>query len=840
MPLWMRIKVICFFILIHQAAFASKADSLLNLVRQTDNALQKSDLYIKIGDAFEYSDPSQALYYYQKAYETAHSVSLKTSGQSLSPDADLLMAKSLRYRGIILSDQGNFDDALESYFQSKTILDNLHILYTSPFKDQILLKNAKLLNNIGVVYSRQGVFGIAKDYYLQALESYIELSDSTSIAVAYSSLGIVEARMANLTDALEYFHQALDIYTFLQSREGMAQSYNNIGGIHFQMSNWDEALKLYSRAHDIFSDMKYVQRIAATRNNIGLVYRHKQEYNKALESFNKSLEQRLEINDRVGIVESYNSLGELFEEINDFAKASEYYTKSFQMASSIGDQRMISLSLISIGKVFFNRGQITNAIYSTLEGLELARNHALKFSEQLALKQLADYYAASGDYKKGFEYSTAHHELSQQILDEQKTRQINELQIGLRAREKQQRIELLEQEHVFQQEKIKQSSTIALVLALLFLTGLMIALFIFLLLRQRNNILMLKKENEAKKNIQKADNDLKAILKTHAHGMILFDNELNINGFNAKADYWFREFIGMSLEDVKSVRLIENPLIHELMADAIGSSLKGNSVELEKEIYLKGDKVFFKFYSNPVFENNDDMIQSVSLMIENITERRTSEEKIMSDLNEKETLIKEIHHRVKNNMQVIISLIRMQSRHIKEEKHIESFRELEQRMAAMAYVHEDLYKSPNLVDIKFDDYIQKITSNIRGAYGSNIRINNHIEMQRYFLSIDMAMSCGLIINELVTNVYKHAFSFNNSKDHVDKKVEVFFYENPLNYELRVVDNGNGLREGFELRHQSHMGFNLIKIIAEDQLHGSWNIQNNNGLKVSVVFPKKQG
>lgn len=827
---------LCFF---PALLFSSEADSLLSRLNAAEDPLVRSELYLELGDLYEYTNPSQALAYYQQAYRVANSVSMSSTQRSLSPNADLLKAQSLRYIGIVFSDQGNFDNALEKFNEALQILEELRTMFTSPFRKEIDGKIAKLLNNIGIVYSRQGVFGIAKEYYLNALELYNELEDSISVAVAYSSLGIVEARQANLGEALNFFQQALDIYTLKVHQEGMAQSYNNIGGIHYQLENWDEALSLYVKAHEVFDQMGYLHRVAATSGNIGMVYQQKENYNLAREYLLQSLEIRQELNDLSGIVESYNNLGSLYESLDDYPTASQYYSQSYEIASEIGDQRVVSMSLLNIGRGYYHSGQINRAIEKVSEGLEIANEHNLKFVAQSALQQMADYHAAKLDYRSAFQYSSQHYRVSQEILDEQKARQISELEIEYRAREKQQRIELLEQESEFNSLKLKQSRTLSFVLGLLFFTVLIISAFTFVLVRQRNRIVLLKKENEAQTAIRKTDNDLKAILKTHAHGMLLFDNELSVVAFNTKANSWAEKFLGESLKNIDTFYNLRIPLIQELTSGIMQDALKGYSREVEKVISHEEKNYYFKFFCNPVFEEEGELIQSVSLMIENVTDRRNSEEQILSDLKEKETLIKEIHHRVKNNMQVIMSLIRLQSRQFNDKKQTLAFLELEQRIAAMSYVHEDLYKSENLSDILFEDYLRKISSNLSGSVNIPVRLYNHVDMRNPYLNIDLAMPCGLVVNELISNSLKHAFAAKGpSGETHENRIDIYFAENPLNYELRIVDNGKGLKDGFDPHNTESLGFHLIKIIVEEQLRGTWQVIVNGGVKVSVVFPKE--
>jgi two-component sensor histidine kinase/tetratricopeptide (TPR) repeat protein len=837
---YFKMKLNKFFIvlclLFTQVAFASDADTILRTIEQLEDPVEKARNFIKLGDLYEYTDPPKAIGYYSNGYELAKSVSLSSKNKTLSPEADIVMAKCKRYIGIVQSDSGEYDQALESYTASRAILDNLKGTYTSPFRKEILLEFAKLLNNIAQVYSKQSVFSLARDYNVQALEMYHELGDTTSIAVASSSMGIIHARMGNLTEAVKYFQLALEYYSLKQNEEGMAQSFNNIGGIHFQMNSWEEALNLYARSHEIYIKRNQLNRVAATLMNMGLVYHKKGDFNTSMDYLQKSLKIREEISDKAGVVESYNSIGKLLAEFNQYEKARSYYQRAFETASAMGDQRMISLLLINMGKQFELSGNINKGIVNTLEALEVAKQHGFKFSEQQAVKQLSELYAATGDYRKGLEYAIAHFRVSEEILDEQKARQINQLTIEFNAREKQQRIDYLEKEGEYQQVRLRQSKTMLLVLALLFLIVLVLTVFSLVLIKQRNKIMILQKESEARRLINKTTNDLLAILKTHAHGMILFDDELNVVGYNSKAQLWMQKFAASDIaENPDAVRENLNPVIQSLITEIINESMKGFSFEVEKEFQADDQIYHYKFFSNPVFENDEKLIQTVSLMIEDVTDRKSNEKRVLSDLKEKETLIKEIHHRVKNNMQVIISLIRMQSMKFSDSKQIAAFRELEQRITAMSFVHEDLYKSENMSDIKFDDYLQRIAANLVSAYGNHVLVKNNINMQNHFMNIDLAMPCGMIINELITNSLKHAFI----KKDKEKEIEVEFIEYPYNYELRVIDNGVGLSRDFNLKNSSKMGLHLVKIIVEEQLRGSWSMYGNDGLKVNITFPKKK-
>ncbi len=819
----------------------SMGDSLDKAIEQTSDPVERMNTLINLGDKFEFTDPLKAISYYKQAFEAGSAVVNDSGKKNILHQIELLRAKSLRYIGIVHSHLGNYDDALDHFSQAQEILGEIRNYFTTPFKKDVDIKIAKLLNNTGMVYSRIGVFDIARNYYQEALDVYTELNDSTSIAVAYSSLGIVEARQANLWEALKYFQEALEIYSMQKNKEGMAQSYNNIGGIHFQLTNWNEALQLYRKAYEAYKELDMSHRIAATLGNIGLTYQNLYDFDKALEYLQRSLDIRVKHNYKGDMVESYNNLGTLYTEIADYQLANYYYQKSYDLAKQIGEQRIIALSLINLGRVIALEGNINEAIRSTLQGLEVAQEHNLKFVVSSALEQLADLYAKAGNYRQAYDNSRQHYLISQEILDEQKARQINELEIGYKAREKQQQIELLEHENELNQLKASQSSTLVFILALLLFLAIIVGIFTLLLLRQRNKITLLQKEQEAKSLIRKTDNDLKAILKTHAHAMILFDNELNVIAFNNMARKWAKDFMQIELSMGDSLFTLPNAIVNELVNGVISESLKGQSKEIEREIFSDSEELhYFKFFSNPVFDDNEESIQSVSLMIENITDRKSSEALILSDLREKETLIKEIHHRVKNNMQVIISLIRLQTHELEGKDEREAFIDLEQRISAMSYVHEELYKSQNLADINFNDYLSKISTNLISIYNKSVKVSNHLQVENNYLNIDIAVPCGLIVNELLTNALKHAFNKKTSDKHpgLQKQVDIYFSESESEYHLQVIDNGIGMKQKIDFENVSSMGFHLVKIITEDQLRGTWNVKSNGGLQVSVVFPKK--
>ncbi|MBC7696366.1 MAG: hypothetical protein H7141_13070 [Burkholderiales bacterium] len=199
-------------------------------------------------------------------------------------------------------------------------------------------------------------------------------------------------------------------------------------------------------------------------------------------------------------------------------------------------------------------------------------------------------------------------------------------------------------------------------------------------------------------------------------------------------------------------------------------------------------------------------------------------------LKEKEQLLKEIHHRVKNNMQIISSLLNLQSDNIVDEKVLGLLRESRNRINSMALVHEMLYKSSDLSKIPLKDYIESLSDSVLNSYAvpdSEIEFCCEIETDIYF-DIDRMIPIGLILNEVISNSLKYGFP--------EKKGRIFVGLKSLNnsYTLTINDNGKGLKDGFDLDKDSHLGMQLVCMLAE-QLDGKLKLESRNGVNYSVSF-----
>jgi len=210
--------------------------------------------------------------------------------------------------------------------------------------------------------------------------------------------------------------------------------------------------------------------------------------------------------------------------------------------------------------------------------------------------------------------------------------------------------------------------------------------------------------------------------------------------------------------------------------------------------------------------------------------------KTESSLQEKELLLREIHHRVKNNLQVISSLLSLQSRSSKDEQAIEMAKESQNRIKVMALIHEKLYRSKDFANVEFNDYIKNLVNDLFASYRvSSSKITLKMDIENISLGIDTAIPTGLIINELVTNCLKYAFT--KDKDG-EIRISLRSLDDGQN-ELIVSDNGIGMPDNLDIKKADSLGLRMITNLTERSLHGKVVINKKNGTEFQIIFKEKE-
>ncbi len=257
---------------------------------------------------------------------------------------------------------------------------------------------------------------------------------------------------------------------------------------------------------------------------------------------------------------------------------------------------------------------------------------------------------------------------------------------------------------------------------------------------------------------------------------------------------------------------------------------QGNVKNFEVELYRKdGSRQWTQLSLHPTFDEQGEIIYLNGIMLD-ITERKRVEDLIRNSLHEKEILLKEIHHRVKNNLQMITSLLELQSYSVPDAQSRKFFRECQDRILSMALVHEKLYETKDLVSIDFGEYLGNLVNHLFETYTPNKRISLNIQAASLPMGIDEAIPCGLIVNELVTNSLKYAFPGSGSGE---LSVQLNIGEDDM-IMLTVADNGVGLPPGLDYRNTDSLGLQLVTLLVK-QRKGQIELNDGPGTVFTIKF-----
>lgn len=249
----------------------------------------------------------------------------------------------------------------------------------------------------------------------------------------------------------------------------------------------------------------------------------------------------------------------------------------------------------------------------------------------------------------------------------------------------------------------------------------------------------------------------------------------------------------------------------------------------ESRIYDKEGKIRWVETLLTIIKKEEEP-DSILIINNDITKRKRDDDVIKASLKEKEILLKEIHHRVKNNLQIIYSLLDLQEDYVKENSTaVNVLNESQNRILAMSLIHETLYQSKDLSLINFSEYIKNLISNLFYSYGSKSNITQIINVEQIYLNIETSVPLGLIITELVSNSLKYAFPEDKSG-----KISVKLINKDGEFELTIEDNGIGIPEEISFNTESTLGLRLVNTLV-NQLDGTIELNRTNGTQFTITF-----
>lgn len=334
--------------------------------------------------------------------------------------------------------------------------------------------------------------------------------------------------------------------------------------------------------------------------------------------------------------------------------------------------------------------------------------------------------------------------------------------------------------------------------------------------------------------LARSEKRYRTLVETPNFVVMLLDSDGNYLYVSPQIEAW----LGYTPDDFYRTSSFRRDIVHPDDIDIIESlhevSEPGHRTLEFRWRHRDGRYLWASGSAFPIYENAEDeqihKVSMVQVVTQDITERKKAEQQIRDSLEEKEVLLKEIHHRVKNNLQIISSLLHLQAARLDDETLLNAFEDSQHRIRSMALIHEELYKSADLARIDFRGYVERLVDNLVDAFGVGGRISVTLDMDTSLLTIDRAIPMGLIVNELVSNALKYAFP---DERRGEVRIELRIGPDSDAFSLSVIDDGVGTPADISLDTPDSLGLRLVSSLV-GQLKARFVLDRGDGSAFRVL------
>lgn len=598
-------------------------------------------------------------------------------------------------------------------------------------------------------------------------------------------------------------------------------------------SNRDASLQYSKKAADLALKIKYFKGVYTNNYNLGTAYSISGDYLLSLTYLNQAAIASEHLKSGSKTANVYNEKGIVYSKMSNYAEAVRYAFLALRYYEKSNDHQLYGNSLVNLGILYKHQNKIELAVnqyekaiksYKKLEGENAV------FSIAATYNNLAQAYLKAGKTTKSINALNESQNYAQKISDQYLNAE-NNYALGLIYFNLGQYSQSLFnfQNGLQSFENLNDKSGIAKSKVALGRN--------FLKLKQFKNALKYNSEGlELAKKIKHLEwqkegyrdraqifdeaGDFKAAYQNHVYYKMVNDSMFNANQEKKITEMQMQYAFDKTQEKSRTVQMQK---ILKLNNEASRLHFIKNSALLAAGVFLLlFGAVLYNFLK---VKNQRKLIaiQQNELQIQN--------HQIQTALFEKEVLLKEIHHRVKNNLQIISSLLNIQAQNITDTKVLDSIKEGQSRVQAMSLIHQNLYQSQKLDAIDMAEYIKQLTRYLNTIFNTDAKtINFNIAIQNIFFDIDTAIPLGLIVNELISNAFKYAFVAQPNP-----KIDISIISiDAMDYILRISDNGIGISDNFKIENANSLGLKLVSILSR-QLRGSVDYTSNNGTVFEVKF-----
>ena len=603
-------------------------------------------------------------------------------------------------------------------------------------------------------------------------------------ALVLNTKGYMYNERSEKDKALASYAESLQLLKRIDDKENIASVLNNIGSINRSKGETALALANYQRSLKISTSINDKKSIAYVLNNIGLIYRNSGDNKKGLEYYFKSLSILEEINDKHGEVALLNNLGGVYRSQGDYSQAIKYHNKSLRIKENLGDKKGIATSLNKLGSIYYKQGDTIGALEKYNKSLAISRDVTDKEGVAASLSLLGNLFLDKKETNKALKCFKRSLDINKDIEDKEGiTIALNNIASVY--------IEL---------NDLPKAKTTAI-------KGLNIAQELKYPLRIKNVAETLKEIYVKEKNWKNAY-EMKSLYITMQDSLRSIETEKNALRQQSKYE------LGKKEQEITLLSTQNNVLLKDKEVQQLKLSKNRIAIVLISIAFLLA-----LVLSAAINKGNKRKKIIYKLL-------RKQKEEIAVKNDEKTAMLKEIHHRVKNNLQIVNSLLKFQSREIEDENVLQIFEKAQKRVISMAILHEKMYNSDDLKHVNIKEYISLLIADLIKTYSVGKKITLNFEIENIHFEMRTLVPLGLIINEIVTNSFKHAFI-----DILEGEIKIHIkHVKNKTYEMVIGDDGTGYSN---IEHAG-IGNKLMHIFVK-QLKGTIELLKLPGTVYKIVF-----
>ncbi|MFZ4523176.1 MAG: tetratricopeptide repeat-containing sensor histidine kinase [Bacteroidales bacterium] len=700
---------------------------------------------------------------------------------------------------------------------------------------------AKSRIHLGDYYAVKRRFMQAHEQYLAAWKTNQRIKDTTGQIVAFGKIGSINRALKNYPKALTYLKQGICLAQTAKDKSMNGSLFSQVGLTYQAMGYKRTALYFFNRALTLFKQAGDKKNECEVQIHMGSYYLDEDRNEEGLAFYENLLhETNSNYYDLIAVLNT--RISHIYSKMHDYRKSLQYDMKALKIRMLSKSFPGINSSLINIAGDYYNLGIPDSGRIFMDSGLAIAYHFDRKSLIENGYRHLYRYYQSQGDFKKALScygrYSTVHDD----IIMEQSRNNIAILETNQKLQQVQQKGKVDASKKEVEGLSLKYHDyQWKILIGMLWMSGFFMLIFLVFLMNirrvrktmQQTNI-QLQEEIREREATEEQTRDRENQYKFITDNSIDFITHMDSHNHRIYASPAAARVYGYEPEEIMTKSPQE--LIHPDFIDYEESNYREMiatraSRQFVYQAVKKDGTVFWvESILNPLFDPINGVFKGMVGVTRNIQERKTKELEIMEGTKQKENLLKEIHHRVKNNFAILVSLINMQMAQTKNEELLQSLTNLQLRIRTMALVHEMLYRSNDFEKISFPGYLRSLASVIAGTYNRR-DVELTVEADEVVMDIEASIPLGLIINEILSNAYKHAFP-----DGRTGKIEILFTLNRSTGIRTLVlrDNGIGMPAGVNIDQFKTMGLQVVTILCH-QIEGNLVVVNDPGASFTLTF-----